>query len=207
MPVTGGFSPAELAISENASLTADRKVIMLKGYQHWAGRALFGLRALERCADLLFGHEIVIHSAVPDVALAAGLFSENTGIPVRVLPQRMSHGEILALHARARISIGLSISDGISVSMLEAMAMGSFPIQSCTACANEWIEHGVSGMIVPPEDPDIIEMAIRMALSDDELVNRAAEINRRVVQERMDSDRLKQEAIEIYSRILRIQKS
>ena len=62
-------------------------------------------------------------------------------------------------------------------------------------------------MIVPPEDPDIIEMAIRMALSDDELVNRAAEINRRVVQERMDSDRLKQEAIEIYSRILRIQKS
>ena len=99
------------------------------------------------------------------------------------------------------------ISDGISVSMLEAMAMGSFPIQSCTACANEWIEHGVSGMIVPPEDPDIIEMAIRMALSDDELVNRAAEINRRVVQERMDSDRLKQEAIEIYSRILRIQKS
>lgn len=207
MPVTGGFSPAELAISENASLTAGRKVIMLKGYQHWAGRALFGLRALERCADLLLGYEIVIYSAVPDVVLAAKLFSENTGVTVRALSNAISHGEILALHARSRISIGLSISDGISVSLLEAMAMGSFPIQSCTACANEWIEHGVSGMIVPPEDPDIIEMAIRRALSDDELVNRAAEINRRVVQERMNSDRLKQEAIEMYSRILRLQKS
>lgn len=206
-PVTGGFSATDLEISKNASLTAGRKVIMLKGYQHWAGRALFGLRALERCADALSGYEIVIYSAVPDVALAAKLFSEKEGIPVRVMSQGISHGEILALHARARISIGLSISDGISVSLLEAMAMGSFPIQSCTACADEWIEHGVSGMIVPPEDPDIIEMAIRTALSDDELVNRAAEINRRVVQERLGSDRLKQEAIDMYSRILRLQKS
>ena len=32
--------------------------------------------------------------------------------------------------------------------------MGSFPIQSDTACADEWIEDGVSGLIVPPEDPD-----------------------------------------------------
>ena len=127
-------------------------------------------------------------------------------MPVQVLSQRISHGEILALHARARISIGLSISDGISVSLLEAMAMGSFPIQSCTACADEWIEHGVSGMLVPPEDPDIIEMAIRTALSDDELVNRAAETNRQVVQKRLDSDQLKQEAIDMYSRILRLQK-
>jgi hypothetical protein len=206
-PVTGGFSAADLNMSKAACITADRKVIMLKGYQHWAGRALFGLRALERCADLLTGYEIVIYSAVPDVDLAARLFSEKVGIPVRVLSQRISHGEILALHARARISIGLGISDGISVSLLEAMAMGSFPIQSCTACASEWIEHGVSGMIVPPEDPDIIEMAIRTALTDDELVNRAAEINRRVVQERLDSDRLKQAAIDMYSRILRHQKS
>jgi hypothetical protein len=205
--VTGGFSAADLEISKNACLTAGRKVIVLKGYQHWAGRALFGLRALERCADLLFGYEIVIYSAMPDVALAATLFSEKERIPIRVLSQGISHGEILALHASARISIGLSISDGISVSLLEAMAMGSFPIQSCTACANEWIEHGVSGMIVPPEDPDIIEIAIRTALSDDELVNRAAEINRRVVQERMGSDRLKQEAIDMYSRILLLQKS
>ena len=176
---------------------------MLKGYQHWAGRALFGLRALERCADLLSGYEIVIYSAVPEVILAAELFSDNAGIPVRILPQQTSHEDILAYHARARISIGLSISDGISVSLLEAMVMGSFPIQSCTACAGEWIEHGVSGMIVPPEDPDIIEIAIRKALSDDDLVNKAAEINWRTAQARLDGDLLKQNAIDMYSRLLR----
>jgi glycosyltransferase involved in cell wall biosynthesis len=82
------------------------------------------------------------------------------------------------------------------------MVMGSFPIQSCTACADEWIEHGVSGMIVPPEDPDIIEMAIRTALLNDELVNKAAEINWRVTQERLDGDLLKQKAIDMYSKLL-----
>lgn len=202
IPVTGGFHRSDIEISKSASLTADRKVIMLKGYQHWAGRALFGLRALERCADLLAGYEVVIYSAVPDVILAAELFSNNVDIPVRILPPQTSHKEILEWHARARISIGLSISDGISVSLLEAMAMGSFPIQSCTACAEEWIEHGVSGMIVPPEDPDIIEMAIRTALTDDELVNKAAEINWLTAQERLDGDLLKQKAIDMYSKLL-----
>ena len=200
--VTGGIGPSELAIADSAEVPAERKIIMLKGYQHWAGRALSGLRALERCVEMLSGYEIVVHSAVPDVALAAKLFETNTGIRVRVLSQRVAHSEVLSLHAQARVSIGLSISDGISVSMLEAMAMGAFPIQSCTACADEWIKHGVSGMIVPPEDPDIIEMALRTALSDDDLVNRAAEINRRTVENKLNYDNLRRQANEVYKKII-----
>jgi len=203
--VTGGFGVSELMISDAARPPAERSIIMLKGYQHWAGRALVGLRALERCVDMLGGYEIVVHSAVPDVAFAAKLFESNTGVRVRVLSQRITHSEVLSLHAQARVSIGLSISDGISVSLLEAMAMGAFPIQSCTACADEWVEHGVSGMIVPPEDPDIIEMALRTALSDDALVNRAATINRRTVEDRLNGDRLKREANEVYAKIFRRQ--
>jgi glycosyltransferase involved in cell wall biosynthesis len=202
--ITGGIGPSEIAIADSAEVPAKRKIIMLKGYQHWAGRALSGLRALERCVEMLNGYEIVVHSAVPDVALAAKLFETNTGIKVRVLSERVAHSEILSLHAQARVSIGLSISDGISVSMLDAMAMGAFPIQSCTACADEWIEHGVSGMIVPPEDPDIIEMAMRTALSDDDLINRAAAINRRTVEDRLNFDHLKQEANEVYKKIIRL---
>lgn len=201
-PNTGGFQLGELEALRGSCLPADRRVIMLKGYQHWAGRALVGLRALERCADLLSGYEIVIYSAGADVMLAAELFTEHVAVPVRVLPHKTSHQEMLAWHARARISIGLSISDAISTSLLEAMVMGSFPIQSCTACASEWIQHGISGMIVPPEDPDIIEKAIRMALSDDVLVNDAASINWRTAQERLDAKLLKQQANEMYSKLL-----
>ncbi len=208
MPVfsnTGGFNLAALEIERNRIPTSARKLILLKGYQHWAGRALVGLRALSRCEDILSGYTVAIYLASSDVVIAAELFAAETGIPVRIIPKYTPHQEILALHAQARISIGLSISDAISTSFLEAMVMGSFPIQSCTACADEWIEHGLSGMIVPPEDPDIIEMAIRTALSDDDLVNKAAEINWRTAQERLDGDLLKQKAIDMYSRLLRIQ--
>lgn len=201
-PNTGGFDLAGLAIERNQIQTSARKVILLKGYQNWSGRALVGLRALYRCADILTGYSIAIYSAAPDVIIAAELFADETGIPVQIIPNNTPHQEMLSLHAQARISIGLSISDAISTSFLEAMVMGSFPIQSCTACADEWIEHGVSGMIVPPEDPDIIEMAIRTALSDDELVNKAAEINWQIAQERLDDELLKQKTNDMYSKLI-----
>jgi hypothetical protein len=201
-PNTGGFDLTSLKIERQQIPTSDRKLIMLKGYQNWAGRALAGLRALSRCSDILDGYSIVIYSAPPDVVIAAELFADETGIPVRLLANGASHREILSLHAQARLSIGLSISDAISTSFLEAMVMGSFPIQSCTACANEWIEHGVSGMIVPPEDPDIIEMAIRTALTDDELVDEAARINWHTALARLNGDLLKQSTADMYARIL-----
>jgi len=201
-PNTGGFDLQTLAIKRNEISPSTRRVIMLKGYQNWAGRALVGLRALSRCEDVLRGYSVCIYLASPDVELAAELFSVTTGIPVRLVPYTTSHLEILSLHAQARISIGLSISDAISTSFLEALVMGSFPIQSCTACADEWITHGVSGMIVPPEDPDIIELAIRTALLDDDLVNKAAEKNWNTAQSRLSVELLKQKSIEMYSRLL-----
>jgi glycosyltransferase involved in cell wall biosynthesis len=200
-PNTGGFDLDKLRAVRQAK-TSQRKRIMLKGYQHWAGRSLVGLRALERCADLLGNYEIDIYSASNDVIIASELFTNSTGIVTNIVDSNTPHEKILELHAQARISIGLSISDAISTSLLEAMVMGSFPIQSCTSCADEWFEHGKSGMIVPAEDPDIIEMALRIALSDDELVDTAAEINWETALKRLNESFLKQKALDMYSSIL-----
>jgi hypothetical protein len=201
-PNSGGFALDGLK-EIRKTRTSKRTLIMLKGYQHFAGRALVGLRALERCADVLRGYEIGIYSAPADVVLAAELFTARHGIPTRIIPRNTPHRDMLALHGLARVSIGLSIGDAISTSLLEAMVMGSFPVQSGTACANEWIEHGVSGMIVPPEDPDIIEAAIRTALVDDDLVDQAADINWQIARARLNSALLKQKAIDMYSSALK----
>ncbi|MDD1617516.1 MAG: glycosyltransferase, partial [Methylococcaceae bacterium] len=125
------------------------------------------------------------------------------GIVHVCVPQETAHDDILSLHAKARLSIGLSISDGISTSLLEAMVMGSFPIQSCTACADEWIEHGVSGMIVPAEQPEIVAMMIRKALTDDELVNRAAQINWQTALARLNHKDLTQKTLAIYDTLVK----
>jgi len=201
-PNAGGFDLEKLKPIRSAVPTSNRHLIMLKGYQNWAGRALSGLAALERCADLLKGFTIVIYSASEDVKIAAELFSQKTGIPTQLLPAKLRHMEILTYHSHARLSIGLSISDGISTSLLEAMVMGSFPIQSCTACANEWISHGATGMVVPPDDPDRIAAVIRIALSDDSLVDQAAIANWAKALSHLDQDLLQQQAVSMYFNLL-----
>lgn len=200
-PNTGGFDLADAARLRRPGPVSARRTIVLKGYQNWAGRALVGLRALARCADALSGYEVAVHSATPDVAISAELMGKEAGVPVRIVPRESPHREILALHGQARISIGLSMSDAISTSFLEAIVMGSFPVQSWTACADEWIEDGATGLLVPPEEPEAVERAIRRALADDGLVDRAAEENGRVAAERLDRSVLKPLAAGLYTTV------
>ncbi len=202
-PNTGGFDIDTISQFRQVGLTSKRRIIALKGYQHWAGRALVGLRALERCSDLLKGYTVMIYSAFPEVEISAELFSQSTGIPTFIIPFDSSHEDILRLHGQARISIGLSISDAISTSLLEAIVMGSFPIQSWTSCANEWIRDGETGILVPPEDPEIIEQAIRKALTNDELVNLAAELNYCLVRTKLDKTILKSKTIDFYESVIK----
>ncbi len=200
-PNAGGFDLEYISRLRATGKASSRRLIMLKGYQHWAGRALVGLRALERCSNLLGGYKVAVYSAHPEVVIAAELFSISTGVPVTIVPDDTPNHEILHLHGQARISIGLSIGDAISTSLLEAIVMGSFPIQSLTSCADEWIENGENGIIVPPEDPEIVEHAIRQALTDDEMINRAEEINYSLAKEKLDEAILKPNAVEIYNTV------
>lgn len=204
-PNAGGFDLSLLSALRQPGPTSERRFIMLKGYQHWAGRALFGLKALERCAELLKDYTIVMYSVCLDenfgIDIAAQLFTYTTKIPVKIIPQGTSHREILAMHGKSRISIGLSISDGISTSFLEALVMGSFPVQSNTACADEWVKNGESAILVPPEDVDAIEAAVKRALTDDELVNKASEINYGIAIEKLEKKLLEAKKIELYKQV------
>lgn len=204
-PNGGGFDLEKIGRLRGAGLTSERKVIALKGYQGWAGRALVALAALELvfARGLLGGYRLVIYSVLAeDVIIAAHLFSHRTGVPVEFIPPGSPHDEILRLHGKARISIGLSISDGISISLLEAMMMGSFPIQSNTGAALEWIENSVSGLSVPPEDPHAVADALELALTDDQLVNEAAIRNAAVARERLDGRRIREQVLKMYAEVL-----
>jgi glycosyltransferase involved in cell wall biosynthesis len=201
LPNAGGYDVNAIANLRQTGSVSSRRIILLKGYQHWAGRALVGLRALSRCANVLDGYQVAIYAANSDVEIAARLFSQDTHIPVEIIPP-CSHEEMLLWFGKARIYIGLSISDAISTSLLEAIVMGAFPIQSDTSCANEWIRHGENGFIVPPEDPDIIAEAIKEAILNDDLVDQASAINSVVSRDRLDAAKIKPQVIKMYQDIL-----
>jgi hypothetical protein len=206
-PNTGGFKMEEVdqlrALTEN---TSNRKYIMVKGYNGWAGRALVALRSLGRCADILKGYKILlfsVHFKALDVQIAVDLLKNSTGLDIEILPSNLSHKNILKYHGMARVSIGLSMGDGISTSLLEAMAMGSFPIQSNTSCVSEWVINDVTGIIVPPEDPEIIEKAIRRAISDNKMVDLAGLKNYKIIREKAEYSKLKTLTNNSYNRILK----
>lgn len=203
LPNSGGLDFDIINKLRSSVVPSKRKAIILKGYQNWAGRALVGLRALERCSDILNGYKIYIYGAEDniDVKIAANIFSTNTGIETIILPGSLMHNDILKMHGLARISLGLSITDAISTSMLEAMAMGSFPIQSKTACTNEWFEDKKTGLAVEPEDTEDIEKAIRLSLSDDELVDNAAKLNYAKLYEKIEKSKIKEIVISNYKKI------
>lgn len=198
-PNTGGFDLEQIKKFRTQGKTSKRKVIVLKGYQNWSGRALVGLRALERCADILKGYKIVIFSTFrgSDVEMAAEILTKKTDIQTKVVYET-AHKNILKLQGQARLYIGLNISDAISTSLLEAMVMGAFPIQSNTSCACEWIENGKTGILVSPEDPEITEIAIRQALGSDKLVDEAARLNFQTAKKRLQKKDLTKEAINFY---------
>ncbi|WP_157818000.1 glycosyltransferase [Candidatus Thiodictyon syntrophicum] len=201
LPNTGGFDLTFVDRWREVHPPAQRRLVMVKGYQHFAGRALTALDALERCAQDLKGYRIVIFSPSQPIYERVNELQQWLGLDIVVLPHA-THDAMLRLFARARLYIGISISDAISTSMLEAMALGCFPIQTGTACADEWIEDGVSGLIVDPDAPQVIAEAIRRALRDDALVEQAAVINCATVRARLDQDQLRKQVRLFYDSAL-----
>ena len=201
LPNAGGFDLEEFHKTARQEPVSSRKQIILKGYQHFAGRALIALQTFRQCADILQGYTIAIYSAHPDVEIASELLQQDTNLNVKILPQS-SHEDILREFGKSRLYIGLSISDAISTSMLEAMTMGAFPIQSNTACVDEWVVDGETALIVPPEDVTAIAKAIRRAISDDVLVDTAAQTNLQTARDRLDKTKIQPQVIDIYRRIV-----
>jgi len=202
LPAAGGYSVSEMQAHMQAGAVSKRRLIMLKGYQGWAGRALNALEALESCADALSGYEIVVYLASPPVIEKVKSLQQSGRLNIRVLP-RSPYQVILESFGRARIAIGINQTDGVPISMLEAMTMGAFPVQSDTESTAEWLTHEKNGLLVDPGNVPSIEQAIRRALTDDALVDAAADINFQMVSDRLDISVVKPKVIEMYKSMVR----
>jgi glycosyltransferase involved in cell wall biosynthesis len=196
-PNAGGIEVAEDQL--NFQAPSKRKSIVIKGYHGWVGRALVALDAVESLHHELRDYEIVVYSANLKVARRALQIGRKLGLKFSVHKKNsLSHQEVLGIFAIARIYVGLSLSDGISTSLLEAMSMGAFPIQTSTSCADEWITPGKSGALIRNLNADEVSRALKLALGDDSLVDEAVGINKETIKTKADSEALKQSAKAFY---------
>ena len=103
----------------------------------------------------------------------------------------LNRSDLIELFKKAKIYLGISRSDGISTSFLEAITYGAYPIQTNTSCVSEWINKGVEGSVVGLNSNEILR-AINDALSNDKLLNQAQLNNIKIASAFLSSTKIKE---------------
>ena len=97
---------------------------------------------------------------------------------------RIAHSDMPTLLAEADIYVSTSLSDGTSVSLLEAMGSGAFPIVTDILSNREWIADGVNGFLVSPESERNLAGRIIEVIRNRTLIDQAHEKNQKLTEER-----------------------
>ncbi len=184
IPNSGGINIDRTTSLRGHQPPSKRKLIMVKGYDHFAGRAMTSLAVLERFTTELRDYTIVMFSVGARPRVRALELAASGTLDIKVVDWA-THDEILHYFGQARLYLGISASDAISTSVLEAMVMGAFPVQTDTSCCTEWFIPDVSGFAVPVDDFEVICDRFQRALTDDALVDEAAPTNFEIIESRL----------------------
>lgn len=176
----------------------ERKIILVKGYEHHLGRGLNVVKALQGIQNLIQHYKVVVfgaHTKVIDY-----INSQNLNFTV-FDRHGLSHDELLKIMGRSLIYVGNSISDGMPNTLLEAIVMGVFPIQSNPGgVTGEIIENGKNGFLIQdPNNIKEIQQHIEEALKDNERLRNAQSINH-TISRQLDYFLNQKKVVELYER-------
>jgi glycosyltransferase involved in cell wall biosynthesis len=107
----------------------------------------------------------------------------NLGTSVQFLGG-IPHKEMPNLLAKSDIFVSTSPNDGTSVSLLEALASGTFPVVTDIPANREWIVDGDNGFLVPKENENLLAKKIVEAIRDRKLLREAFDKNRIIIKQR-----------------------
>jgi glycosyltransferase involved in cell wall biosynthesis len=89
-------------------------------------------------------------------------------------------------YAAADIYVSSSLTDGTSVSLLEAMSMGLPVAVSQVPAIMEWVKHGVNGLVFPPKDIEALSNSLEVLIMDENLREKFSKKNKEITLERAD---------------------
>ena len=203
LPAFGGVTwPGE----NDVSMPSQRRMLLLKGRDisdgDPVGRALHIIYALLGCADILKGYRIRALQVGPELEAWLHRLRDLTGLDIESVPRLPQHSQILDLVRQSRAFIAMTVNDGLPGSLVEAMSLGALPIHSRLEPIAEWISNGSNGFLLDVDDIAGLSRAIRQAVVDDDLVDRAATANAQIVLSRLSDQAVRPRAISIYPTVL-----
>jgi glycosyltransferase involved in cell wall biosynthesis len=126
--------------------------------------------------------------------IIAGIGSERENLEKQVNDLNISskvqflgwvkHEEMPKLLSQADIYISTSLDDGTSISLLEAMASGAFPIVTDIPANREWISHGENGFLVPIDEERFLAEKILEAIRNQDLLEKSRDKNFCLIKEK-----------------------
>lgn len=200
IPGGGGFKLSEF---EKLKLpTEKRNVILIKGYEHKFGRALNVLKALKLVPNKLNEYRVIVFGAHQKIID----FIKESNLNFQVFDRdELNHRELIALMGRAKIYIGNSISDGMPNTLLEAIVMDVFPIQSNPGgVSEEIINNNLNGLLINnPNNIDEIKSQILRAIefNKDGRFVKSLEINRTIAKQHLNYTTNQQKIVTLYQEI------
>jgi glycosyltransferase involved in cell wall biosynthesis len=188
LPLYMGVSTA--AFTPAAAPAAPVRIVCTRGFESIYNNEYL-VRGLAAMPDLGIEYEVRFLGPGP-------LLNETRALANRILPAEtrrrvrfwggMPWEEVRRELRSAHIYASLSLSDGTSTSLLEAMSCGLFPVLSDIPANREWIaESRNNGILVPLNWPVALGHALARAIRDRAWRERAAAVNRALVVERADS--------------------
>jgi glycosyltransferase involved in cell wall biosynthesis len=124
---------------------------------------------------------------------------EELGTAGELLGERSDVAELLA---QADVFVLSSRSEGLPISILEAMAAGLPVVASDVGGIPELVVDGETGLLVPAGDPDALAAALRRLVEDGELRRRLGAAARARVEQRFSVEQARRSHVELYERLL-----
>ena len=197
IPGGTGFKIEEL---KDRNSLKQRKVILVKGYEHRFGRGLNVVKAIHKLEREMQDFKVIVFGAHPIVID----YIKKNALPYIVYGRHgLSHGDLLRIMGKTLVYVGNSISDGMPNTLLEAIVMGAFPIQSNPGNVTaEIIDNQKNGLLISnPEDIDEIKNLISFAINNKEMIDNAITINQIFANENLDFFDNQQKIINLYKKL------
>jgi len=108
--------------------------------------------------------------------------------PVSLINKRIAHHEMPQFLSKFGYFIAPSRTEGQGVAMCEAMACGLPVIATKVGGIPEFVNHGINGLLVSPENPRELRKAIKSLLADDSLYDKLSRKAVEFVQNKLSHD-------------------
>lgn len=176
VPGTGGIDVDALAARRVAPASKSRLILWPKAYECPWSKALPVFEALKICGEQLQQCEVHMLATTPEAS------SWYLALPLAIreccrMEGRVPRDRALELMTQARVMLAPSLVDGVPNSLYEAMAAGALPIVSPLETITPLVQHERNVLFARNLHPNEIADALTRAITDDQLVDRAAAEN------------------------------